>query len=63
VPAAITEALIVAYRLAGGRIERTHFPGSRHGFIQNASADTDKAIALMREFIDAQLSRSLGPVT
>ncbi len=55
VPAAITEALIVAYRQAGGRIERTHFPGARHGFIGNASADTDKAIALMREFIGAQL--------
>jgi acetyl esterase len=55
VPAAITEALLAAYRQAGGRIERTHFPGARHGFIQNASADTDKAIALMRDFIGAQL--------
>ena len=56
-PAEITEALIVAYRKAGGAIERTHFPGARHGFVGNASADTNKAIALMREFIGAQLSR------
>jgi acetyl esterase/lipase len=55
VPAAITEALIVAYRQAGGRIERTHFAGARHGFIQAASADTDKAVALMRDFIGEQL--------
>jgi acetyl esterase/lipase len=58
VPAPITEALIVAYQQAGGRMERTRFPGARHGFIQNASADTDKAIALMRDFIGGQLSRS-----
>ena len=55
VPAAITEALVVAYQRAGGRIERTHFPGARHGFIPAASADTDKAIALMREFIGIRL--------
>ena len=56
VPAAITEALIVAYRQAGGRIEHTHFPGARHTFIQVPSANTDKAIALMRDFISTQLS-------
>ena len=57
VPAAITEALVAAYRQAGGRIERVHFAGARHAFIQNAGADTDKAIALMRDFISAQLTR------
>jgi acetyl esterase/lipase len=57
VPAAITDALVVAYRRAGGQIERTHFPGARHTFIQNAGADTDKAIALMRGFIGAELAR------
>ena len=51
VPAAITEAFVRAYDKAGGRIERVHFPGARHGFVQQASADTDKAIALMRAFI------------
>lgn len=56
VPAAITEALIVACRRAGGRIERAHFPGARHGFIQNPGPDTDKALALMRDFIGAVLA-------
>jgi acetyl esterase/lipase len=51
VPAAITEALVRAYAGAGGHIERVHFPGARHGFIQRASPDTDKCIALMRDFI------------
>ena len=56
VPAAITEALVRAYQEAGGRIERVHFPGARHGFITNPGADADKCIALMRDFIGRQLS-------
>jgi len=56
VPAAITEAFVRAYQGAGGRIERAFFPGARHGLIQQASADTDKCIALMRDFIGRQLS-------
>jgi len=51
VPAEITEAFVRAYEQAGGRIERTFFPGARHGFLQQPSADTEKAIALMREFV------------
>jgi acetyl esterase/lipase len=57
VPAAITEALVAAYRQAGGVIERALFAGARHTFIQSASADTDKALTLMRDFIGAQLAR------
>jgi acetyl esterase/lipase len=57
VPAAITDALVEAYTRAGGRIERVRFAGARHTFIQNPGADTDKAIALMRGFIGAQLAR------
>jgi acetyl esterase/lipase len=58
VPAAITEDLVSAYTKAGGHIERAHFPGARHGFIQQASPDTDKCIALMRDFIGRQISPS-----
>jgi acetyl esterase/lipase len=57
VPAAITDAFVQAYQQAGGAIERVHFPGARHGFIGQASADTDKAVALMRDFIGCQLAR------
>ena len=60
VPAPITDALVAAYRAAGGRMERIAFPGARHTFIQNASADTDKAIALMRDFIGSQLAAPLA---
>jgi acetyl esterase/lipase len=51
VPAVITDALVEAYRAAGGRIERARFPGARHTFIQDASPDTERALALMREFL------------
>jgi acetyl esterase/lipase len=57
VPAAITDAFVQAYQQAAGAIERVHFPGARHGFIGQASADNDKAIALMRDFIGRQLAR------
>jgi acetyl esterase len=56
VPAAITDAFVAAYQGAGGRIERVHFPGARHGFTGQASADTDKALAMMRDFIGRQLA-------
>lgn len=58
VPAEITEALVSAYTAAGGHVERVHFPGARHTFIQQASPDTDKCIALLRDFIGRQLGRS-----
>jgi acetyl esterase/lipase len=57
VPAAITDAFVNAYQQAGGAIERVHFPGARHGFIGQAGADSDKAIALMRDFVGRQLAR------
>ena len=57
VPAAITDAFVQAYQKAGGSIERVHFPGARHGFIGSPSADGDKAVALMRDFIGRQLTR------
>jgi acetyl esterase/lipase len=57
VPGAITDAFVAAYTQAGGSIERVHFPGARHGFTGQASADTDKALAMMRDFIGRQLAR------
>jgi len=56
VPAEITRAFVRAYQQAGGRIERARFPGACHGFTQQASADTDKCIALMRDFIGRELA-------
>jgi acetyl esterase len=51
VPAEITDAFVHAYETRGARIERVFFPGARHGFLQKPSADTDKAVALMRDFL------------
>ena len=36
VPAAITDAFVQAYQRAGGTIERSYFPGAKHGFMQSA---------------------------
>jgi acetyl esterase/lipase len=56
VPASITDAFVDAYAAAGGSIERVHFPGARHGFIQQAHPDSEKCIALMRDFIGRHLA-------
>jgi acetyl esterase/lipase len=58
VPAAITEALVKAYQGAGGAVEHARFPGARHSFVQQASPDTDRCVALVRDFIGRQLGRS-----
>jgi acetyl esterase len=58
VPAAITEAFVKAYQGAGGAVEHAHFPGARHGFVQQASPDTDRCVTLVRDFIGRQLGRS-----
>ena len=63
VPAAITDALVRAYEAAGGSIERARFPGAKHGFIGQASADTTKCIAHMRDFIGRQLARTPSRLT
>jgi len=56
VPPAITEALVRAWQQAGGEIERVHFPGARHGFIQQPGADSERAITLIRGFIGRRLA-------
>ena len=58
VPPAITEAFVRAWQQAGGEIERVHFPGARHGFIQQPSEDSERAITLMRDFIGRRLASS-----
>jgi acetyl esterase/lipase len=56
VPAAITEAFVQAYRGAGGLVERVRFPGARHSFAQQESPDTDRCIALVRDFVGRRLA-------
>jgi acetyl esterase/lipase len=57
VPAAITEAFVKAFQDAGGRLEREYFSGARHGFITRPLPESEKAIALMRDFIGRELRR------
>ena len=56
VPAAITDAFVQAYQRAGGTIERSYFPGAKHGFMQSAGGPSEKGVALMRDFAGRQLS-------
>ena len=55
-PTEITDAFVTAYEKAGARVERVFFPGARHGFMQQASADTNKALALTRDFIGREVT-------
>jgi acetyl esterase/lipase len=56
VPPEITDDFVRAWEAAGGKIERVFFPGARHGFLQQASGDTEKAVALIRDFIGRTVS-------
>jgi acetyl esterase len=56
VPAAITDAFVQAYQRAGGTIERSYFPGAKHGFMQSVGGPSEKGVALMRDFAGRQLS-------
>ena len=58
VPAAITETFVKAYQGAGGAVEHAHFPDARHSFAQQASPDTERCVALVRDFVGRQLGRS-----
>ena len=58
VPAAITDAFVAAYQRAGGVIERSHFPGARHGFMQREGGPSEKAVPLMRDFAARHWSRA-----
>ena len=58
VPAAITDAFVQAYQRAGGAIERSYFPGARHGFMQSESGSSEKGVALMRDFAARHLAKA-----
>jgi acetyl esterase/lipase len=58
VPVDIPDALVKAWEKAGGHIERVHFPGAKHGFLGQESADTTKCIAGMRDFIARYLVKA-----
>jgi acetyl esterase len=55
VPSKITEALVAAYRKAGGEIECRVFPGTTHAFGYFPGPDTDWCIEAMRAFVAQHL--------
>jgi len=50
VPASISEALLAAYRTAGGTVEHALFPEAAHGFACTPGADSERCIEHMRNF-------------
>jgi acetyl esterase len=56
VPLSISERFVATYRAAGGAIERELFPGMPHAFAREPGAESDRAIALMKAFLNRQLN-------
>ncbi|MEC9153782.1 MAG: alpha/beta hydrolase [Pseudomonadota bacterium] len=51
IPLAIPERFVETFRAKGGIVNITYFPSMPHAFAQNPGPDTDKAIALMKDFL------------
>ena len=54
----VTEQFVTAYREAGGTIELELFPGMPHMFGNTPGPETDRALALMKNFVGRCLSKS-----
>ncbi len=55
IPLTIPERFVETYRAKGGSVDITYFPGMPHAFAQKPGADTDRAIGLMKEFLQQQV--------
>ena len=56
VPLSISENFVESYRAAGGSVERELFPGLPHAFTRDPGPETDRAIAMMKDFIARQFA-------
>lgn len=56
VPLAISERFVADYEAAGGAARRELFPDQPHGFARDPGPESDRAVALMKEFLAAQLN-------
>ena len=54
VPLSISERFVEAYGAAGGSVERELFPGMPHAFGRQPGPESDRAIALMKDFVARQ---------
>lgn len=55
-PRMMAERFVELYSLAGGVIELAKYPGEPHGFMRNSGLNTERARALVRDFIARQLA-------
>ncbi len=53
---AIQQRFATTYRAAGGKIQLEVLPGAPHNFVNEPGPDLDRALALIRLFIEAQLA-------
>ncbi len=55
---AMSMRFVATYRLAGGEATLEQFPGMPHGFGNQPGSESDRCIALLKEFIARQLQRA-----
>jgi acetyl esterase len=53
----IQERFAASYRAAGGNIELVLLPGAPHNFVNTAGPNLDRAVGLIKTFIEQQLGR------
>ena len=52
----IQERFAASYRAAGGKIQLELLPGAPHDFVNAAGPNLDRALGLMKSFIEQQLA-------
>jgi len=55
VPLSIPHRFVEAYRAAGGSAKLELFPGMPHGFARDSGPESDRALTLMKAFVERQL--------
>jgi len=53
----IQQRFVASYRAAGGKIQLELLPGAPHNFVNMAGPNLDRALGLMKTFIEQQLVR------
>ncbi len=59
IPLTLPQRFAPAYRAAGGSVRVEWFPGQPHGFASRPGPDAERAIGIMRAFVDDAAGRSL----
>ena len=52
----IQQRFVTSYRAAGGKIQLELLPGAPHDFVNTAGANLDRAVGLMKTFVEQQLT-------